>query len=266
MIENLDNINKNSDMYRLLETLYKFHPPFYMDRWTYEKEEQNRKNILSLEAQQKEIDKIDLCNYPELLLNLISQLSDVKQKQLKAIIYQNKILDEKYPNKYKLDKVEMSGGVRLSFTNFFKPYELDEINKYEEIMDITLPLELKIYLTCISSSVYKTHLDYTKIILGNLEKMPAIVEGVGYFHQTSQYIDSDLDDEEYNIKLEELCKIKDTTVVLKLRGCGCGYTDVLILNDDKNHGQVWHEKFAGDGVFYKVNESFFDYALIIISN
>jgi len=105
-----------------------------------------------------------------------------------------------------------------------------------------------------------------KLYLVIWKKMPTIVDGIKYFHETSQYMDGDLDDAEYDAKLEELCKIKDTTVVLELRGCGCGYTDVLVLNDDKNHGQVWHEKFAGDGVFYKVNESFFDYALKIISN
>lgn len=56
------------------------------------------------------------------------------------------------------------------------------------------------------------------------------------------------------------------TTIMQLRNCGCGHTDQIVLNVSDNYGQVWHEKFSCDGVFAKVNDSFFDYALKIISN
>ena len=228
----------------------------YMQRLLFamEQEEEDKKNMLRLEAQREEIDQIDLTAYAEPLLNLISQLSASQQAKLRAIIYQTKQLDAKL----------------ISFQKFTKPYELDVVNAYESANGMALPLELKVYLTCVSSSVYKTHLDCTKITLGRLINMPTIVEGVGYYQQTElEDIDDDVYDvnqTEYNMILEKLRQAKDTTVVLELRGCGCGYTDQIVLNSGNNFGQVWHEKFAGDGVFSKVNESFFDYALKITSN
>jgi hypothetical protein len=246
-----------------------------------EKYDENERNMLKLEEHQEEINQVDLTGYSELLLALINQLSSDQQKKLKKIIYQNSQLDLQSAKKYEQFKRDENGNIRYMFDygsyqsygmihsssiNFSGPYELDVVNEYERENNVSLPLELKVYLTCVSSSVYKTHLDYQKIKLGKLEKMPTIIKGVRYYRQTELNDDIDYDDPNYDEKLEELIKEKDTTIVLKLRECGCGYTDLIVLNSGDNFGQVWHEKFAGDGVFAKVNESFFDYALTIISN
>lgn len=250
------------------------------------KDNEHVENMLKLEASIEEINQIDLTltSRSKPLLDLIGQLSTEQQKKLKMIIYQNKQLDEQSAKKYESFKpnengminfqlghngsYQSYGMIHISSIKFAKPYELSVVNSYESENGVSLPLELKVYLTCVSSSIYKTHLDYTKIILGELKKMPTIIEGVRYYHQTELGDDVDYDDPLYDTKLEELQKEKDTTVVLELRGCGCGYTDQIILNASNTYsiGQVWHEKFAGDGVFSKVNESFFDYALKILSN
>lgn len=255
----------------------------YLQRLLFEmdKYEEHVDNMLRLNAQQEEIDQIDLTAYSEPLLDLIGQLSTEQQQKLKKIIYQNSQLDKQSAKKYEAFKPDERGNIHYEFyydshlergmksassIKFSVPYELDVVNAYESTNGITMPLELKVYLTCVSSSVYKTHLDYQIIRLGKLQNFPTIVNGVRYYHQTSLGDDVDYDDPEYDAKLEELQKVKDTTIVLELRGCGCGYTDQIVLNVGDNYGEVWHEKFAGDGVFSKVNESFFDYALKIVSN
>lgn len=249
---------------------------FAMDKY-----DENDKNMSKLEEHKDEIDQIDLTGYAEPLLNLIMQLSEEQKQKLKKIIYQNSRLDIQSAKKYEQFPVDERGFIRFHFDNgsyqtrgmihkssvkFAEPYELDVLNAYEIENGISLPLELKVYLTCVSSYVYKTHLDYIQIELGRLQKMPTIVEGVKWYAETTLGDDVDYDDPSYDTKLEELQKEKDTTVVLKLRDCGCGYTDLIVLNNGNNFGQVWHEKFSGDGMFFKVNESFFDYALTIVSN
>lgn len=255
------------------------------------KAKEHLENMFRLSAHFEEINQIDLTSISrsEPLLNLIGQLSTQQQYKLRSIIYQNKQLDEQSAKKYESStpdeygmidfklgcngSYQNYGMIHISSIKFTEPYDLTVINEYESVNSITIPLELKVYLTCVSSSIYKTHLDYTQIRLGELKKMPTIVDGINYYHQTELGDDIDYDDPTYDEKMEELQKVKDTTTVLELRWCGCGYTDQIILkvgNDLTSNqrfvGQIWHQKFAGDGVFLKVNESFFDYALKILSN
>ena len=48
--------------------------------------------------------------------------------------------------------------------NFQPPYSLDEVNSFEYKNNIQLPEELKIYLTKVSRSIYKNHLEFRIIV------------------------------------------------------------------------------------------------------
>lgn len=253
----------------------------YVQKFLYElnKGERNAQHLLDLENQVEKINQIDLTsNYSQDLVNLIAQLDETQQYKLKKIIYQNNNLDAKSQKKYENCKKDEHGNIHYRFktgqiitsgmitadsVKFAKPYELETLNEFEKSnqFNVNLPLELKVYLACVSSSVFKNHLKYQILKLTTIYNMPTIVNGVKYYRETTL---DDVDDNDPNYKT--LKAKKDTTLVLKIRECGCGYSDLIVLNNGNNFGEIWHEKFAGDGMFFKVNDSFFDYVLTIESN
>lgn len=155
-----------------------------------------------------------------------------------------------------------------------KPMEEEKIVNFEKENNVTLPLELIVYLLCVSESTYKDHLNWIPIVLSssNIEMMPTVDNDNQYYKQTklcsedSQKYENDND--LYDNKLAELEKEKNKTKVLNLRRVGCGYTDHIILENigDKYIGQIWHDKFTGNGVFKRVDYSFLDYSSNLCSN
>jgi len=151
------------------------------------------------------------------------------------------------------------------------PYTLEEITAFETLHNIKLPLELSIYLTCISKATFKDHLHWQHVVLDkySVNMMPTITSDKKYYNQVADDGNGDGNDDGNDDGNGDGNKNEcdNTTKVLTIRNIGCGYSDVLIIDKEGDYsGQVWNEKFAGDGVFKKANDSFFDYCVIHTSN
>ena len=137
--------------------------------------------------------------------------------------------------------------------NYQPPYSLQEVEDFEKRNNIELPEELKIYLTQVSKSIYKNHLEFKIIELKDNENFnkPCILE------DTYTSCPDESDEEEY-----EKNPILNLHGMMEIRTIGCGYTDQIILNG-KFKGTIWTEYFAADGEITKTFDSFFDYILEI---
>ena len=122
--------------------------------------------------------------------------------------------------------------------NYQPPYSLNEIKRFEHRNNIQLPNELIIYLTQVSKSLYKSHLEFSIICLHDdtvLQKTCTIDE----------------DDDMFSINLDGMMTIREV---------GCGYTDKIVLNG-KWKGEIWVDYSIADAGCYKINNSFLEYAL-----
>lgn len=140
----------------------------------------------------------------------------------------------------------------------FPPYKIEEIVAFEIEYGVELPLELKCYLTCVSSGIYKDHLYYQQVLLkkynelGDLSvrMMPTIQKDTDYYLDKCECEEN-----------ECVCNLDNQTQTFTLRHIGCGYTNLLIIDKSEFNGQVWEEKFDGGGTFHKTHNSFFEYVL-----
>ena len=166
---------------------------------------------------------------------------------------------------------------------------LDEIKQFESDNNIIIPLELKLYLCCISRGIFKPHLSWQNVELSvdNIFMMPDINdnnedERYNLRDQIARNLDVDelfiktdntrlnnsnrkikeLSIDEYNNK-KEILKKTFVTKVLRIREVGCGYNDHIITNASNNQyiGEIWHDDFTCGGQFYKLSNSFFEYLL-----
>lgn len=222
------------------------------------------KEISKIDKTNKKINQINFENYSEECANCIKQLNNEQIFKLKNIICQNREIDERYKNKYGKSKADNPEIITYFSTKFSEPYSFEKINEFEIFNNVELPLELKVYLTCVSSSIYKNHLEYSVIELNGTKNMPTIICNLKHYYETNLNCKHH-NDPNYETMLKVLKEVTDTTIVLVIRKCGCDYNDMIILNGN-SFGEVWHEKFAEDGEFYKVNNSFFDYVLSLQSN
>jgi|SaaInlStandDraft_6_1057023.scaffolds.fasta_scaffold84193_1 hypothetical protein len=215
-----------------------------------EKDELKEKE-LNDDSNREEIQDIMLTNFSSDICELINQLDCDQQFKLKKLIY----------------KMSTNYGHPMLFTSHCpNTLSLQQVTELEQQENIKFPLEFKLYLTCVTSSTYKTHLDWQKMHMSkqNIRMMPTIISDSRSYLQRE--VADDIDDDKYDAAFDKLVEEQYNTKTFKLRDVGCGYTDLLILDENNFHGQVWHEKFAGDGKFYKRDNSFFDYALCSYSN
>ena len=187
----------------------------------------------------------------------------------KILEYRNNFKDLKYHEIRKSYGGTVTTEIRRGEThiNFQPPYSLDEVNSFEYKNNIQLPEELKIYLTKVSRSVYKNHLEFRIIELNDNEnfKKQCPLEG-NYRLLCAQPFclcpQCESDDEDKCDEFYDNDPLLNFHGMMTIREVGCGYTDQIVLNG-KFKGTIWHEKFAGDGGIMKTYDSFFDYILEI---
>jgi hypothetical protein len=140
-----------------------------------------------------------------------------------------------------VDHLNLSGSHKLKYQ---KPYGIDEIDAFETKNGIELPEEFKTYLTEVSRSLYKDHLEFSIIELIDDDKMskPCALE--------SDYAFDDDPD------------ITECMGMMRVRRIGCGYNHMICLNG-KYRGAVWEEAFVGDGPIVIIADNFFEYAMML---
>lgn len=142
------------------------------------------------------------------------------------------------------------------FDNYEKPkcLNVSDIEKIETDYNITLPLELKVYLLTISSGTFKHHLGWQEIKFD-------------YVYVTQIWLITN--ERIYSInRIDKLDKIKKkhyNTNILTIRSLGCGWEDFIILDtkDGQHIGEVWEDGTVQDEGYQRISESFFDYTLIL---
>ncbi len=139
---------------------------------------------------------------------------------------------------------------------FQPPYNIDEVNSFEERNNIKLPEELKTYLTEISRSIlYKNdELSTEKFYIIDLENNENLSKTcvLEYIIQVRPGLNTN--DSDY----EDTHPLLNYHGMMHLRDVGCGYTDQIILNG-QFEGCVVNESFAGDGPIKIINMSFYKY-------
>jgi len=141
----------------------------------------------------------------------------------------------------------------IVLTNYQQPYNINDINLFEQYNIIELPEELKSYLTTVSKSLYKKHLEFSIIELNNnpnLKKPCVLRRDI----QLSPNIDED------DVELYNNDPLLNFHGMMNIREIGCGSNVKIVLNG-KYKGTIWREHFINDGCILKIYDSFFEYVL-----
>jgi len=235
------------------------------------------KKSKELQLIQEELDNINSIElkYDLDIMAYVNLLSFSQQNKLKIIIHRLSKVDAKsLKQKYK-EEIEAYGISKVHFSPdqpdeiMSKTVSLDEIMQFESDNSITIPLELKVYLLCVSRSVFKRHLYWRDIELDNrhIRLMPTIVDPNEYYLESQLNLSEEeinaLSHVEYDRKIDEMKSLTYGTKVLVIRNVGCGYNNHIILNttDGNNIGQIWYDEFAADCYFHQISNSFFDYVM-----
>jgi hypothetical protein len=140
--------------------------------------------------------------------------------------------------------------------NFHDPYTNDEIQEFEEKLGYELPHQLRVYLTEISKSLYKTHLGCMNIELTYCDELSKP------FTKFDGKLKENKDREVY---IESEHSHNHYYGTLKIRDHGYGPTDRIVLNGpDKGiimrENMAFPRLFIGSGRMWKICDNFFEYA------
>ena len=167
-----------------------------------------------------------------------------------------------------LEEHEITKGVgwtcethRISERRIYQPpYSLTKVKEFETRNEIQLPEQFKTYLTEISRSLFKNHLEFSIIELKDEKNLKRACGLHEVFNSCPEEPDFEDDDDEAYDLWEDNHPLRGFHGLLDLRHVRCGHTDRLVLNG-KYKGTVWRELFAGDGGILRTHSSFYEYAL-----
>lgn len=143
---------------------------------------------------------------------------------------------------FDITKTEKYYKGKYKYNDFYEPFKLEEIEKFEKDNNIVFPEEMRKYITEISQSMYKNHLGVRDIPLHEkcIEFMPEI---------------KSLDD-----NFDENFKIINKIKVYEIRQLGCGFSDNIVL-EGEFAGTIWENTLASSGNIELKAKTFYNYIL-----
>lgn len=135
---------------------------------------------------------------------------------------------------------------KYKYDDFYEPFKLDEVEKFEKDNGVTFPNEMKKYITEVSQSIFKNHL--------GVRDIPLDSKCVGHFPKINSIDDKFYYEDIMEKNAEEYVKIYD------IRQLGCGFSDNIVL-EGKFIGTIWQDTLASQGSIKFKAPSFYKYLL-----